>query len=287
MIFYEGSITDVAGIQVGHAQDEEARTGVTVIRYNPGATGAVDVRGAAPATQETDLLRPEASVERVHAVVLCGGSAYGLDAACGVRIELESQGIGLEVLPNIRVPIVCAAALFDLGVGRSDIRPDAAMGRAACACASGHVTQGQVGAGCGCTVGKLTSPSLGGVGTASLRLSDGTVVAALAAVNAAGNVYGPDDPISFTEFSQGFSLNTTLAVVATDAKLTKAQALRLAQCAHDGFARAISPVHTPIDGDVAFALSTGTCDTPINMIALCAAAAEVTARAIRNGVYTQ
>jgi len=285
MPLYEGSITDVTGIRVGHAHDAEARTGVTVIRYDPGAVGAVDVRGAAPATQETDLLRPEASVERVHAIALCGGSAFGLGAACGVRNELEVQGVGLPVLPNVRVPIVCAAALFDLGVGRSDVRPDAAMGRLACMNAFEQVTQGQVGAGCGCTIRKIIpgqKPLPGGIGTASVRLN-GIVVAAIVAVNAAGSVGEPFPP--FDQLTEGFlGLNTTLAVVATDARLTKAQSLRLAQCAHDGFARAISPVHTPIDGDIAFALSTGTCDASIHMIALCAAAAEVTSRAIHNAV---
>lgn len=307
---FSGSITDVPGILVGQAWNEAARTGVTVVRCGTGAVGAVDVRGAAPGTRETDLLSPECSVERVHAVALCGGSAYGLDAAGGVMAQLEAEGVGLPVMPGVIVPIVCAAVLFDLGVGDSSIRPDAAMGRDACAAAGLDVRQGAYGAGCGATVAKLVHgaiPSRGGIGTASIVTGDGIVVGAIAAVNAAGDVVHPHtgqplaratlngEPVSArsilidarisTAFEEALhGRNTTLAVVATNARLNKSQAKRLAMSAHDGFARAIFPAHTPVDGDTAFALATGESDAEVPLLALCALAAEATAQAIANAV---
>jgi L-aminopeptidase/D-esterase-like protein len=261
------------------------------------------------------LLRPECSVERIHAIALCGGSAFGLDAAGGVMARLEEEGIGLPVMPGIRVPIVCAAVLFDLGIGSATVRPDAYMGRTACASAGKAFKQGMAGVGCGATVGKLSgifspgaAPARGGVGSASMRTCDGYIVGAIAAVNAAGDilhhetgevlacgtlngspVYMKDALYAAGAYNSAFEraltgTNTTLAVVATNAVLSKAQAKRLAMSAHDGFARTIFPAHTPVDGDTAFALATCERDGEPPMIALCALAAEVTARAIVNAV---
>lgn len=306
-----GNILDVKGIKVGQAEDEAARTGVTVIRCDRGGVGGVDVRGAAPGTRETDLLRPDCTVDQVHAIALCGGSAFGLDAAGGVMAQLESEGIGLPVAGVARVPIVCAAVLFDLACGRADIRPDAAMGRLAASRAGEAFRQGPYGAGCGATVGKLVpgvTPGRGGVGSASIRLPNGMTVAALVAVNAAGDIYddttgawvaggmlaGKPVPaealiLQAGEMNQPLlaNANTTLAVVATDARLTKPQANRLATCAHDGLARSIRPVHTVSDGDTAFALATGEVAQAVemaDMVMLCAAAAAVTAQAVVRAV---
>ena len=275
------AITDVRGIRVGHWTDRRAATGCTVILCPPGTVGGVDVRGAAPGTRETDLLRPCNLVEEVHAIVLSGGSAFGLEAATGVMHALAEQGIGLEV-GRARVPIVPSAILFDLNTGRL-AWPDAEAGRKAVARAkSGRVEQGSVGAGTGATVAKLAGPERalkGGLGTASEVLDTGVVVAAIAAVNAVGGirdgrtgevVAGPrGDRTGFLDVDALLRTgrgrrrapeqaeNTTIAVVATSAALTKTQVNRIATVAHDGFARAIWPVHTRADGDVIFALATG------------------------------
>ncbi len=312
MELFEGYITDVHGIRVGHAQNMAARTGVTVVLCGrDGAIGGVDVRGAAPGTRETDLLKPGNLVEQVHAVVLSGGSAFGLDSATGVMRFLEKAGVGLD-MGVCHVPIVPAAVLYDLAVGDSSIRPDAAMGAAACAQAGKGGAQGRVGAGTGATVGKLVpggTPQNGGLGSASITLSCGVTVGALAAVNAVGDIYHPhtgkllacaamEDGTRVTAESLLFGhvpaapqkripqpgQNTTISVIATDAKLTKEQANRLALVAHDGYARTIRPVHTQMDGDTVFALATGRVEADVNFIQLCAAAAEVMARAIYNGV---
>ena len=309
---YPGDITQVHGIRVGHAQNTQARTGVSVVLCRKeGAVGGVSVRGAAPGTRETDLPRPGNFVEHAHAVVLSGGSAYGLDAASGVMHWLEKMGIGLDMGVS-RVPIVPAAVLYDLSVGDPLIRPDAAMGKAACMNAAKGLVQGKVGAGCGCTVGKLipgASPQDGGIGSASITLPEGVTVGALVAVNACGDVYHPatgqilgcahlpdGTPVPAEGLLYGQSptaqkmripapgSNTTIGVVAVDCKLTKEQANRLADVSHDGLARTIRPVHTQMDGDTMFALATGRLDCDVNFMKLCAAAAEVTARAIANAL---
>ena len=276
-----GSITDVAGLRVGHFTDPRRPTGCTVILTPEGAVAGVDVRGAAPGTRETELLSPLNAVERVHAIVLAGGSAFGLDAASGVMRWLDERGFGIEVGPA-RVPIVPAAILFDLWVGDASIRPDAASGYAACEAASTQpVAEGNVGAGSGATVGKLFGigrAMRGGIGTASVTVG-GITVGALVAVNAIGDVIDPSTGrvVAGARTPDGAALfgtmqallrgelpaplqpgmATTLGVVATDAVLTKAQANKMAQMAHDGLARSINPVHTMSDGDTLFALATG------------------------------
>ena len=301
---YEGSITDVRGIRVGQAQNEQARTGVTVVLADgDGATVAADVRGAAPGTRETDLCRPENTVEKANAVVLAGGSAFGLAAATGVMEYLEEKKIGVD-MGVCHVPIVPAAVVFDLMVGDGHVRPDAQMGRAACEAASHEVQQGAVGAGTGATVGKMVPgviPAQGGVGTASIRLPGGVTVGAIVVVNACGDVFDIRDgrPLACGHLPDGtpvlceqmiaaelpgMASNTTIGVVATDAALTKAQAQRMATCAHDGLARAIRPVHTQMDGDTLFALATGQAEGTAHPVQLCAAAAEAMARAVNNAI---
>ncbi|MBQ9943855.1 MAG: P1 family peptidase [Clostridia bacterium] len=309
---YPGDITMVHGIKVGHAESQTARTGVTVVMCrDEGAIGGVSVRGAAPGTRETDLLKPGNLVENVNAVVLSGGSAFGLDAAGGVMRYLESVGIGMD-MGVARVPIVPAAVLYDLGVGDPHVRPDAAMGRAACMNAAKGMAQGRVGAGTGATVGKLipsAQPQDSGIGSASITLPEGVTIGAVVAVNAVGDVYHPETgkvigcahmPDGTPVHAEGLlygqapapqqiripapGSNTTIGVVAVDCKLTKEQANRLADVAHDGLARTIRPVHTQMDGDTMFALATGKTDNQVNFVKLCAAAAEVTARAIANAL---
>ena len=311
------AITDVRGIQVGHAQDEEALTGCTVLLCRKGAVAGVDVRGGAPGTRETDLLNPVNRVEKVHAVVLAGGSAFGLESATGVMRYLEEQNIGFNV-GVAKVPIVPAAILFDLNLGRPDVRPDAAMGyRAAAAASSEAPAEGNAGAGTGASVGKMFGLGLAmkaGLGTASLDIGGGIVVGALVAVNAWGDVIdhqtgqilaglrtgklGPlrvgkkeyfADTISVMTSVPGRGLlglaarsNTVIGVVATNAKLTKAQATKVAQMAQDGIARTIRPAHTMLDGDVIFSLSTGARKADVNLIGTFAA--EVMAQAILRGV---
>ena len=309
---YKGAVTEVRGIRVGQAEDRRGKTGVTVVLCGrEGAVLGADVRGAAPGTRETDLARPDCAVEAANAVVLAGGSAFGLAAATGVMDFLEQNDVGFET-GVCRVPIVPAAVLFDLAVGDPRARPDAAMGMEACRRAAKHVDQGAFGAGTGATVGKLAPggiPAPGGIGTASLTLACGVTVGAIAAVNACGDVYDPHTGklLACGKLSDGTPIpsenllfgampapellkfpgpgqNTTLVVVATDAALTKAQAGRLATCAHDGLARTVRPAHTQMDGDTVFALATGRVDGSVNFVQLCAAAAEATARAICNGV---
>ena len=304
------AITDVPGVLVGHAHDLDALTGCTVVLTTEGATGGVDVRGGAPGTRETDLLDPTAMVSVVHAVALCGGSAFGLAAATGVVDYLRERAIGFDT-GVAKVPIVPAAVIFDLGVGRADRWPDAAMGYAACAATGTPVAEGCVGAGTGATVGKLLGPAgavKSGVGTWSETLADGTTVGALVVCNAWGDVHrhadgqliaGTRDPQSgqligsmallrqpayqAAASAMAAGQNTTLAVIATDARLTKAEASKLAQMAQDGLARAIRPVHTPFDGDTVFALATGRRASPPLAI-LGAIAADVLAQAIERSV---
>jgi L-aminopeptidase/D-esterase-like protein len=261
-------ITDVPGIRVGHDTNLEAGTGCTVVLCDIPAVGGVDVRGGAPATRETDLLRPLHMVEEVNAVVLTGGSAFGLDAASGVMGYLEERDIGFDA-GVARVPIVPAAALFDLGFGSAHIRPDAAAGYRACEQATdGPVAQGSVGAGTGATVGKMAGPAFcmkGGLGSASTLLPDGTVVGALVAVNALGDIIDPQTqqvvagarkPTGEFIAANPFG-NTTIAVIAASAWLSKEQSNKVAQMAHDGLAQVIRPAHTMFDGDTIFALALG------------------------------
>jgi L-aminopeptidase/D-esterase-like protein len=262
-----------------------------------GAVAGVDVRGASPGTRETDLLDPGNRVERVHAVVLTGGSVFGLDAACGVVRYLEERNIGFDVGVG-RVPIVPAAVIFDLAVGSAGVRPDSEMGYRACERASaGKPKEGRVGAGTGATVGKIGGAalaSLGGVGTAAMQVADGAMVGVLVVVNALGDIVDPEsgrilagarspDRNGWLNTSGALARgaesshhlspveNTTLAVVATDAALTKAQAKRVASMAHDGIARAVRPAHTMFDGDTVFALSTGSIQTEVTTVGSIAA----------------
>ena len=306
---FPGAITQVRGLEVGQFTDPRRPTGCSVVIARTGAVGGVDVRGAAPGTRETDLLDPANLVGVVHAVLLTGGSAWGLDAAGGVMRWLEEEGVGLYVgsAPGQVVPIVPAAVLFDLHVGDARIRPDAAAGYAACQAAGDEIAQGNAGAGAGATVGKLFGMPYamkGGIGTASVTL-EGVTVGALIAVNALGDVVDPatGQPIAGARTEDGQQLrgsvvaalagdkplallagaNTTIGVVASDAPLTKAQCQRLAGAGHDGLARAIRPVHTMSDGDTLFALSTGMAGA-LDFNVLCTMAGEAVARACVNAV---
>jgi L-aminopeptidase/D-esterase-like protein len=301
-----GAITDVGGISVGHAAAPGRPTGCTVVLCPQGVTGGVAVRGGAPGTRETDLLRPENAVNEVHAVLLTGGSAFGMDAAAGVMRWLDEHGHGLVVGPA-RVPIVPAAVLFDLWLGDSRIRPDAQTGYQACVAASRSApAQGNAGAGLGATVGKLYGISRamkGGVGTASLRVG-GVTVGAIVAVNAIGDVLNEAGHVlagARTESSLRLvgttdailagagpehlmaGMATTIGVVATDAQLTKAQATQLAGLAHHGLSRSVSPL-TVHDGDCFFALATGSSGRTGELSVLGSMAAEAVSRAIRNAV---
>ncbi len=311
-----GSITDVPGIEVGNAQDAEALTGCTVVLARRGAVAGMDARGSAPGTRETDLLRPTDLVQKVHAILLAGGSAFGLDAASGVMRYLEEQRIGFNV-GVARVPIVPAAILFDLNLGDKRVRPDAEMGYQACLAAGRKPpAEGNAGAGTGASVGKLFGTALAmksGLGTASTRIP-GLVVGALAAVNAFGDVVDPQTgqiiaglrsgkvgPFrvgqkgKFADTAEmmkkhagrgilGFATrpNTVIGVVATNAHLTKAEATKVAQMAQDGVARTIRPAHTMLDGDVVFALSTGNAKANVTLVGTLAA--EVMAAAVLRGV---
>ncbi len=303
-----GGITAIEGIRVGHHTLAARPTGCTVVLTEGGAVGAVDVRGAAPGTRETALLDPMHTVQEVHAVVLAGGSAFGLAAADGVMRYLEERGVGYAT-QAARVPIVPAAILYDLAVGGNpSIRPTADCGyRAARAASGGPLAEGSVGAGAGATVGKLGGPRRamkGGIGTALIELSDGIRVAALMAVNAVGDVHEPTTGalIAGVRSGDGRRLagarallrqpapqaprgeNTTIGVVATNAALDKAQLGIVARMAHDGLARAIRPAHTPVDGDAIFALSTGAAANPTSLLRIGALAADVTAEAIVRAV---
>lgn len=311
------SISDVPGILVGHAQEEEALTGCTVVLCKNGAVGGIDQRGGAPGTRETDLLHPVHLVHRVHAVLLTGGSAYGLDAAGGVMRYLEEQSIGFSVGPVV-VPIVPAAVIFDLGLGKADLRPDAAMGYRACQNATTDPpAQGNAGAGMGATVGKILGMGQAmksGVGTAGMEIAPGIFIGALVVVNSLGDVVDPDSgrilagarapqavgyiPGSQASFpgtlnllknlAQGApmdfssSTNTVIGVVATNVHLDKEGANKFAQMAQDGVSRTIRPAHTMMDGDTMFALSTGDAKLDLNVIG--AFSAEVIAQAVVNAV---
>lgn len=303
----KGFLTDIPGILVGHAQNEEALTGCTAVLFEGGAVCSVDVRGSAPGTRETDLLDPVNAVEKVHAICLSGGSAFGLDAASGVAEYLEEQGIGLDV-GVAKVPIVPSAILFDLAVGSASIRPDREMGhRAASAASGGPFAEGNAGAGCGASVGKLAGferAMKSGLGTASLHLPNGLIIGALVAVNAVGEIRNPENgeriagilgedgkmmdamtaileqPLWFHDRPTG--TNTTIGVVASNANLTKTQLKKVAEMSHDGLARTIYPVHTMHDGDTIFAAATGEVDMPTDVVG--ALSAEVLAKAVLSAV---
>ena len=295
-------LTDVPGIKVGHVSNHQAKTGCTVILTENGATAGVDIRGDAPGTRETALLAPLKTVEQVHAVLLTGGSAFGLAAADGVMNALEEQETGFDVGVT-KVPIVPAAVIFDLEVGLSDIRPNQKMGYQAVQNASaGEQRTGAIGVGTGCTVGKLLGPqrsSASGLGSSTLQLNNNTYISALVAVNAFGDILDhqgniiagcKDEHGNFintyqalqTEEISGFAKNTTIGVVATNAQLSKTEANKIAQVAHNGYANHIKPVHTMLDGDTIFALSTGQQEIDINLLAT--AASEVMGQAIVNAI---
>lgn len=312
----QNALTDVPGLRVGHAHDAEALTGCTVVLCEQGAVAGVDQRGGAPGTRETDALRPMHLVERVHGVLLTGGSAFGLDAATGVMRYLEERGVGYDT-GVARVPIVPAAVIFDLAVGRADVRPDAAMGYAACQAASdGPVAEGNVGAGMGATLGKILGlgrAMKSGLGAASVDAGGGVVVAALVVVNPLGDVVDPESgailagarnpdkgPLRFGEGPFADTLrvlrslagrtalrfaargNTVVGVVVTNARLTKSEANKVAQMAQDGVARTVRPAHTMFDGDTLFCLATGQKKADVNIVG--AFAAEAVAQAILRAV---
>jgi L-aminopeptidase/D-esterase-like protein len=311
------AITDIPGIEVGHAQDEDALTGCTVVLCRRGAVGGVDVRGSAPGTRETDLLDPINLVNKVHAVVLAGGSAFGLDAASGVMRYLAERKIGFKVGRDC-VPIVPAAILFDLGMGRVRRTPDAEMGYAAAvASAAGPVLEGNIGAGMGASIGKIFGKAgamKSGLGTASLPVGGGVLVGAIVAVNAFGDLIDPHtgqiiagarparvgplklggkgpyaDTLDTMRRGAGRAImqlaagrNTVIAVIATNARFDKAQATKISQMAHDGLARVLRPAHTMLDGDTIFTLAVGSRKADVSTVG--AYAAEALAQAIIRAV---
>jgi L-aminopeptidase/D-esterase-like protein len=317
MMKLKNAITDISGILVGHAQNEEALTGCTVILCEKGAVGGVDQRGGAPGTREVDALQPMHLVSKVHGITLAGGSAFGLEAATGVMRFLEEKGVGFDT-HIVKVPIVPAAILFDLGIGDPNIRPEAAMGYLACQNASSEPpAEGNVGAGTGATVGKILGVGQcmkSGIGTASMEIGAGVIVGAIVAVNAFGDVIDPTNGqivagvrskdvgplhigaagyfadtmqvmqslIGRTVMGFGSRGNTVIGVVATNANLDKENANKVAQMAHDGLARTIRPAHTMLDGDTIFALATGEHNADVNIVG--AFAAEVFAQAILRAV---
>lgn len=292
------SINEIAGIYAAHATNAEAGTGCTVIVCPAGAVGAVDVRGGAPATRETDLLRPEETVGVLHAVVLAGGSAFGLAASIGAAEELERRGIGLDVMVT-KVPIVSGACLFDLACGAADVRPDAHMGAQAAASALDNegqpLARGNVGAGTGCTVGKVAGPQRSmktGLGEC-VRQAGQLVCGAVSAVNAVGNVVDPatgmqlagvlsadgtniitiEEAFAETAAAMPLRTNTTISCVVTNARLSKAQATKVAQMSADAYAHAIRPTHTTNDGDAIFVMATGEVEAEVDVVGLLATAA--------------
>lgn len=282
------NILDVKGIKVGQVEDKEGLTGCTVIICEDGGVCGVDVRGSAPGTRETDLLDPINMVQKVHAIVLSGGSAFGLESTCGVSRYLEEKGIGFDV-GVAKVPIVTGAVLFDLGVGDPKCRPNIEMGYKACQIANNiELKQGNYGAGCGATVGKIRGSEFctkGGIGSYSIKLDNRLVVSAIIAVNAFGDVYENGQVIAGvlnddkTDFLNTYDLmkkgvnkgsfnidNTTIGAVVTNAKLSKAECKKISQMAHNGFAKSIFPIHTPHDGDTIFTLATGEVEADITLL---------------------
>lgn len=305
-----GSISDVGGLRVGHFTDSRRPTGCTVVLFERGAVAGVDVRGSAPGTRETDLLNPINTVQTVNALLLTGGSAYGLDAATGVMQYCEEHRMGFFVGVGV-VPMVPAAVLMDLQIGDPKIRPDARAGYAACEAASQSVSEGNVGAGAGATVGKLFGHQFAmksGLGTASVKIADtGLIVGAIAAVNAVGDVIDrrtgkilagarAQDGQTFADTmyqirhgnlpSARFGAHTSLGIVATNAVLTKTECTKVAQMAHDGFARTINPAHTAYDGDTIFAAATGSSGAKPEVTIIGAIAAEAIAHAVDRAVLS-
>lgn len=304
----EISITDISGVRIGHAQDEEAGTGCTVLICEKGAYAGVDVRGGAPASRETQLLNPVNLVEQIHAVALSGGSAFGLDCAAGVMEYLEEKDIGFDVQVT-KVPIVCGASLFDLLVGDHKVRPDKKMGYEACLNASDkECTQGSVGAGTGATIGKMFGMDRamrGGIGIYGVQVGNLKVVS-MVAVNCLGDVINPDTGeivaglldeekkkvISteeemykkYDDKTNLFSGNTTIGIIVTNGKMNKAQATKVASMTHNGFARSMRPAHSMFDGDTIYALSTDEVDADINVIG--ALGADTMAKAVYRAVIT-
>lgn len=300
---YPGYITDVEGIMIGHAQSEQGMTGCTAVIFPEGATGGVDVRGSAPGTRETDLFKSENLVDKVHAVVLSGGSAFGLEAASGVMDYLEEKGIGFDVGVT-KVPIVASAVIFDLSIGDHRIRPDHSMGyKAAEQASTNENRQGNVGCGMGATVGKIFGPDgamKSGIGSATVRAGE-LVVSALVCVNSFGDVfhngvqiagaydYEKDHLVNSYQIMKDMSVipgfantNTTIGVVATNAVLTKAQGNKIAQVSHNGLARSINPIHTMVDGDAMFVMGTNRVNGDVNLIA--AMSQEAVEKAVINAV---
>ena len=302
---YSGYITDVQGLKVGHSQSIEGITGCTVVMCTNGATGGVDVRGGAPGTRETDLFRAENMVVNVHAIVLSGGSAFGLDASAGVMKYLEEEGVGFNV-GVATVPIVASAVIFDLAIGDPKIRPDLEMGYNAAKSASQvENSQGNIGCGMGATVGKIMGPKSGmksGLGSASISFGE-LVVSAIVSVNSFGDIYNYNtgqqiagvydyenekllntiEIMTNDEVKLGFSMeNTTIGIIGTNAILTKAEANKVSQMAHNGFARSINPVHSMMDGDTIFTMATNVLKSDVNIIGTIAA--EAMSRAITNAI---
>lgn len=303
----EIDITEIKGFQIGQVENKEAATGCSVIICKQGAVAGVDVRGGAPATRETDLLNPINTIQQIHAVVLSGGSAYGLDSASGVMQYLEEHDCGVD-MKVAHVPIVCGASLFDLSVGNPKIRPDKQMGYLACLDSEkkAPIKQGNYGAGCGASVGKLLGAQYamkGGIGTNAIEIN-GIQVGAIVAVNACGNVVDyqtneqlagtydqnnnciiPANKAIFEQIDKIRKLpsgNTTIGCIITNAKLTKAQCNKIASIAHNGYARAIQPVHTMSDGDTIFVLSTNEVEVLPDAIGIMAT--QVVAKAINNAI---
>jgi len=303
------SITDIEGIRVGHASDFDAVTGCTVILFDKPAMGAIDLRGGGTSTRQIDSLLSHNTFGKIHAILLAGGSAYGLDAAGGVMKYLEERNTGLDVGYGMVVPSVPTAVIFDLGIGDGKVRPDARMGYEACLNAdSSRVEEGSIGVGTGATVGKLLGleyATKGGIGTAGYKFENGSIVAALVVVNAFGDVVSPKTgeilagvrttpggrkfagTVNLLKkgvtFKEGKSQNTTLAVVATNAKFSKSELGRIANIAQTGLARVISPVHTIADGDVVIAVSCGEIEGDANLVGIIAA--ELTGNAILRALH--
>lgn len=286
------NLNDIKGIKIGHAHNREAVTGCSVVISKKGSITGVDIRGGAPGTRETALLAPEKMVRNIHAIVLAGGSAYGLDAASGVMKYLEEKNIGFDVGVG-KVPIVPSAILFDLNIGKCAVRPDKSMGYRACQNTGKKLKEGNIGAGMGATVGKIKGPEYamkGGLGMAAYKIND-LIVGAMVVVNCLGDVVSPDtgeiiagtlneEKNNFADSKElilktskeknFFSGNTTLGVIITNAKLNKVETNRIASHSHNGLARTMSPAHTEYDGDTIFTMATGEVKTPLNMVKIMA-----------------
>lgn len=301
-------VNEIKGIKIGSAEDLKALTGCTVVICEAGATAGVDVRGGSPGTRETDLLNPVNMVDRIHAVTLSGGSAFGLDASSGVMQYLEEKNIGFDVAVT-KVPIVCSAVLFDLVAGDYKVRPDKSMGYAACRNAElNQCREGNVGAGTGATVGKINGPKYsmkGGLGCYALQVGD-LQVGAVIAVNCLGDVVDPltgkiiagalnEDKSTFVDTEEVmisrysekrnlFSGNTTIGVVVTNGKFTKAEMNKIASMAHNGYGRTMRPAHSMFDGDTIFAMATGTVEADLSVVGLLAARVveQAVLRAVKN-----